>query len=144
MYRKVRVMSGLVDCDTIQIISMIISAGSGLDICNSGLDALWLKLRSTAALPQTLCNSSSEVYRVCLQKMYSLHAEFCRSRATEDGSRKLYVLIELTNLLWIFRGKLGNPQHPLENNYKGKQGWYVWVRSLPCSTCNTSGKPPRI
>ncbi len=37
--------------------------------------------------------------RVCMQKRTSLDAEFCSSRATEEGSRKLWIMIEFTNLL---------------------------------------------
>ncbi len=37
--------------------------------------------------------------RVCMQKKKSLDAEFCGSRAAEEGSRKLWIMIEFTNVL---------------------------------------------
>ncbi len=54
-----------------------------------------------------------------MQKRLSLRAEFCRSGAAEETSRIFWIMIELTNLLHIFRVKLGKPQHNPEN--KGKQ-----------------------
>ena len=43
--------------------------------------------------------SALDAYRVCMQKKKSLHAEFCSSRAAEEASRKLWIMIGFTNLL---------------------------------------------
>ncbi len=66
--RKSRVMSGLVNYDILQTIPMSNSTRSGVDSAASSLDVLQLRLRTSTALPQTLCNSGSELYRFCMQK----------------------------------------------------------------------------
>ena len=82
-------MLGLVNCDMIQVTSMIDFVGSSLDYAASSLDVLQLRLRLTAALPEALCNSGSELCRICMQKEKSLCAEVCRSIAAEEGSGKV-------------------------------------------------------
>lgn len=51
-----------------QIIFMNSSVDSASDSAASGVDVLQLKLRYTAALPQTLCSSALDDCRVCMQK----------------------------------------------------------------------------
>ena len=51
-----------------QIISINYSVDSAPESAASGLDVLQLKLRSTAALPQTLYSSALDDCRVCMQK----------------------------------------------------------------------------
>ncbi len=43
--------------------------------------------------------SAPDDCRVCMQKRKSLDAEFCGSRAAEEGSRKLWIMIEFSTLL---------------------------------------------
>ncbi len=107
-------MSGLVKRDIIKVMSMtnfldsaLDSAASTLDVCSFYPRCLQLRLRSTAALPQTICNSGSELCRFCVQKRESLRAEFCSSRATEEGSGIFWIMIEFTNSSIDFQGQVG-------------------------------------
>lgn len=75
--RNSRPMSGLVNCDTRQTclsctIHMSNSTRSGVDSAASSLDVLQLRLRTSTALPQTLCDSGSELYRLCMQSSVAL------------------------------------------------------------------------
>ncbi len=102
-----RTLYGLVNCDIIQIMSMTDPVDSAPDSATCSLDVLQLRLRSTAALPQTICNSGSELCRFCVQKRESLRAEFCSSRATEEGSEIFWIMIEFTNSSIDFQGQVG-------------------------------------
>ena len=58
--------------------------------------------------------------RVCMQKRKRLDTEFCSSRAAEEASRKVWVMIEFTNFLENSKGVLGKPQPTHE--IRGKHG----------------------
>ncbi len=49
--------------------------------------------------PQMTVASALDDCGICMQKRKSLDAEFCGSRVAEEGSGKLWILIEFTNLL---------------------------------------------
>ena len=66
---KNRVLSRLVNCGIVQIMSMTNSVDSAPDSAASALDVLQLRLRSTVGLLQTLCSSGSELCSFCMQKM---------------------------------------------------------------------------
>ena len=68
------------------------STRSGVDSAASSLDVLQLRLKTSTALPQMLCNSGSKLYRLCMQIFVPLGLQ-------KKVLKKLYVLIELTNLL---------------------------------------------
>ena len=55
-----------------------------------------------------------------MQKRESLCAEFCSSRAAEEGSGIFWIMIELTNTVVEFQAKAGILQVNLE--IQGKQG----------------------
>ena len=82
---------------------MINSAGAGPDSVASSLDVLQLRLRSTAALSQKLCNTGSEHCRVCMQKTSSLRAAFCSSRAAEEGSGIFWTMVGFTYFVVEFQ-----------------------------------------
>ena len=68
------------------------SAASALDHCR-------ICPRSSVDLLQSTVGSALDHCRVCMQKKKSLCAEFCSSRAAEEGSGKLWIMIEFTNVL---------------------------------------------
>ena len=68
------------------------STCSGVDSAASSLDVLQLRLKTSTALPQMLCNSGSELYRLCMQSSVPLGLQ-------KKVLKKLHALIELTNLL---------------------------------------------
>ena len=49
--------------------------------------------------PQITVTSALDDCDICIQKRKSLDAEFCGSKAVGEASRKLWIMIEFTNLL---------------------------------------------
>ncbi len=77
--------------------------------------------------------------RVCMQKRKRLDTEFCSSRAAEEASRKVWVMIEFTNLLLFIQGFPEIPQgYP---TFKGKQGRRV-CRGAPARNSSSPQKTP--
>jgi len=66
-----------------------VSAASALDHCR-------IRPRSSMDQPQITVASALDDCMVYMQKRKSLDAEFCGSRAAEEGSRKLWIMIDFT------------------------------------------------
>jgi len=95
---KSRVVSRLVNSIIIQIMSYVISAASGVDLCTSALGHCGICPRPSMDQRQSIVGSAPEYCRVCMQKKKSLCAQFCRSRAAEKAFGIFWIMIELTNL----------------------------------------------
>ncbi len=87
-----------------QLMSYVISAASGVDLCSSALDHCSICPRPSMDQRQITVGSAPEYCRVCTQKRKCLCAQFCRSRAAEETSGIFWVMTELTHLLYIYWG----------------------------------------
>ncbi len=83
--------------------------------------------RLTVTQAQSVCNSDSELYDLCVQKKNGLRAKICSSRAAEQASRNFWIMLEFSKDLQIICHNLGISLSWPKN--KSKQGVCQCVRS---------------